>query len=141
MVPTPSAVEARLIAVLTNLPAHHTIVFTTHRPNWLKLASRVLLLENGEIKLDQPAEKVRIGTANRPDPHAIDRSGDEIERICPTDGQCDTIFRLFAYFSQGRDGLWQRILLAGKTIDETATPQLASRFHPSINSQQIAPRR
>ena len=72
-----SEAEARLIAVLTNLPAHHTIVFTTHRPNWLKLASRVLLLENGEIKLDQPAEKVRIGTANRPDPHAIDRSGVE----------------------------------------------------------------
>lgn len=63
--------EARMIAVLEHLPAHVTIIFTTHRPNWLRLASRIIAVENGRIKFDEPAERVRIGTTQNPRLHTI----------------------------------------------------------------------
>lgn len=66
-----SEAEERLISVLSNLPERNIVVFTTHRPAWLKIASRVVLLEQGVIKLDQPADKVKIGTARNTTPHAI----------------------------------------------------------------------
>lgn len=75
--------EERLIAVLGKLPASYIIIFTTHRPVWLKLASRVLALENGAIKIDQPAEKIRIGTARKPTPHAINTT-DKPKKLSPS---------------------------------------------------------
>lgn len=66
-----SEAEERLVGVLSHLPERCTVIFTTHRPNWLKLASRVLLIEEGRIKLDQPADKIRIGTARDATPRPI----------------------------------------------------------------------
>lgn len=66
-----SEAEARLSTVLEHLPAHNTLIFTTHRPGWLKLANRVLVMEAGHIKLDQPADRVKIGTVANPQPHPI----------------------------------------------------------------------
>lgn len=66
-----SEAEARLSTVLEHLPGNNTVIFTTHRPAWLKLASRVLVMEGGQIKLDQPADRVKIGTAANPEPHAV----------------------------------------------------------------------
>ena len=51
--------EERLFKMIQNMPRDRTIIFTTHRPNWLTLADRVLLVEDGAIKADAPAEKVR----------------------------------------------------------------------------------
>lgn len=59
--------EERLITLVRSLPADHTVVFTTHRPNWLALATRVLIVEDGVIKADSPADKlkaVRVGPNN-----------------------------------------------------------------------------
>ena len=66
-----SEAEARLSTVLDHLPQGHTLIFTTHRPAWLKLAKRVLVMEAGRIKLDQPADRIKIGTAANPQPHSI----------------------------------------------------------------------
>lgn len=51
--------EDALIRVLAALPSDHTVIFTSHRPAWFALAQRVVLLENGAIKADVPAEQVR----------------------------------------------------------------------------------
>jgi ATP-binding cassette, subfamily C, bacterial LapB len=51
--------EERLIAVLQALPRDHTVIFTSHRPGWLALADRVLLMHDGVVKVDTPAERVR----------------------------------------------------------------------------------
>lgn len=51
--------EDALIALLRSLPREHTVAFTSHRAGWLSLAQRVLLLENGRIKVDTPADQVR----------------------------------------------------------------------------------
>lgn len=50
--------EDSLIRLIAALPADCTVIFTSHRPAWLSLAQRVLLLENGTIKADAPAEQV-----------------------------------------------------------------------------------
>ncbi len=51
--------EVRLLETLSQLPRDHTIIFTSHRQAWLALADRVLLVEDGVIKNDTPAAKVR----------------------------------------------------------------------------------
>lgn len=51
--------EDALIRLLVSLPKECSVIFTSHRPGWLGLAHRVLLLENGAIKVDAPAEQVR----------------------------------------------------------------------------------
>lgn len=51
--------EDRLVRVLRELPADRTVIFTSHRQSWLALASRVLFIEDGQIRVDTPAEKVR----------------------------------------------------------------------------------
>ncbi len=51
--------EESLLRFLSSLPADETVIFTSHRPAWFALAQRVLLLENGAIKADVPAEQVR----------------------------------------------------------------------------------
>lgn len=58
--------EAQLQQFIRNLPPDRTVVFTSHRPNWLSVASRVLLLQDGQIKADAPSDKVKIGPASAP---------------------------------------------------------------------------
>ena len=36
-----------------------TVIFTTHRMNWLPLSQRTLLLDEGTLKADVPTERVR----------------------------------------------------------------------------------
>lgn len=55
--------EDALIRTLNSLPRDHTVVFTSHRPAWLNLADRVVMLENGSVKVDAPAEEVRRAQA------------------------------------------------------------------------------
>lgn len=55
--------EDALIRTLSSLPADHTVVFTSHRPAWLNLADRVVMLENGAVKVDAPADEVRRAQA------------------------------------------------------------------------------
>jgi len=50
--------EESLVKLIAALPKECTVIFTSHRPAWLSLAQRVLLLENGSIKADAPAEQV-----------------------------------------------------------------------------------
>ena len=54
-----SDAENALIRMLGELPAECSVIFTSHRPAWLGLARRVLLLENGMVKVDAPADQVR----------------------------------------------------------------------------------
>lgn len=51
--------EQRLLNVLRELPRDRTVIFTSHRQGWLALADRVLLMEDGVVKSDAPASKVR----------------------------------------------------------------------------------
>jgi ATP-binding cassette subfamily C protein LapB len=67
--------EQRLTQFIRELPRDRTVVFTSHRRGWLALADRVVLLENGVIKGDAPADKVRsiqnrvtAGNFNKPTP-------------------------------------------------------------------------
>lgn len=46
--------EERVIKLLKALPADRTLIFTTHRPAWLALCSRVIILQDGLIKADRP---------------------------------------------------------------------------------------
>lgn len=59
-----SDAEAKLISVIKNLPPDRTVLFTTHRNNWLDLAQRVFIIEGGKIKVDEAREKVQM-IANR----------------------------------------------------------------------------
>jgi ATP-binding cassette, subfamily C, bacterial LapB len=52
--------EARVIKLISSLPRDRTIIFTTHKPSWLRLADRVLFVEDGQIKVDAPASEVKI---------------------------------------------------------------------------------
>lgn len=58
--------EDKLVQILQGLPRDSTVIFTSHRPRWLNLAERVLLLQQGAIKLDAPADKVRVLNAGTP---------------------------------------------------------------------------
>lgn len=61
--------EERLVLMLRNLPRHHTLIFSSHRPGWLELADRVLILEDGVLKVDVPSERVKAvqnGAVPRP---------------------------------------------------------------------------
>jgi ATP-binding cassette subfamily C protein LapB len=51
--------EERLMRFLATLPRSKTLIFSTHRPRWLSLADRVLIIEDGVIKTDAPASEVR----------------------------------------------------------------------------------
>lgn len=51
--------EDRLVQMLRDLPRDHTVIFTSHRQSWLAIASRVLFVDDGQIRVDQPADKVR----------------------------------------------------------------------------------
>lgn len=51
--------EERVLNFVRSLPADRTVVFTTHRPNWLSIATRVLVVEDGVVKADSPAEKLK----------------------------------------------------------------------------------
>lgn len=51
--------EERLVQVIRELPADRTVIFTSHRQGWLALSNRVLFIEDGQLRVDQPADKVR----------------------------------------------------------------------------------
>lgn len=53
--------EERIMQVIKALPASITVVFTTHRMNWLVLSQRTLLLDDGQIRADVPSSQVRNG--------------------------------------------------------------------------------
>lgn len=62
-----STVEQLIAAVLTELPADRTVIFTTHRQSWLRFSKRVLFLEEGQIKADLPtSEVVKASAAKQP---------------------------------------------------------------------------
>lgn len=54
-----SGAEERILRLVQALPSTKTIIFTAHRPSWLPLAERVLILEDGVVKVDTPADRVR----------------------------------------------------------------------------------
>jgi ATP-binding cassette subfamily C protein LapB len=56
--------ERRLIELLRSLPKDRTIIFTSHRQHWLSLCDRMLLIEDGAIKADAPADQVRTRRMN-----------------------------------------------------------------------------
>lgn len=56
--------ERRLIELLRGLPKDRTIIFTSHRQHWLSLCERMLLIEDGVIKADAPADQVRTTRVN-----------------------------------------------------------------------------
>lgn len=51
--------EEALIKVIATLPADHTVIFTSHRPAWLALAKRVVMLEAGRVRVDAPASEIK----------------------------------------------------------------------------------
>lgn len=53
--------EDRVMQVIRALPSTVTVVFTTHRMNWLPLSQRTLLLEDGQVRADVPTSNVRNG--------------------------------------------------------------------------------
>lgn len=53
--------EERVMALIKALPADVTVVFTTHRMNWLPLSQRTLLIEDGQVRADVPTSNVRSG--------------------------------------------------------------------------------
>lgn len=54
-----SDAEERLMKLLKGLSRECTVIFTTHRPSWLSVADRVLIVDDGQVKVDSPANKVR----------------------------------------------------------------------------------
>lgn len=68
--------EEHLMTLIKALPAQVTVVFTTHRMNWLPLSQRTLLLEDGKVRADVPTGNVRNGPppvrpGNAPAPAAL----------------------------------------------------------------------
>ena len=51
--------EQSVMAFIKALPPDVTVIFTTHRMNWLPLSQRTLLLDEGTLKADVPTERVR----------------------------------------------------------------------------------
>lgn len=54
-----SEAEERVMKLLKSLSRECTVIFTTHRPTWLPVADRVLIVDDGQVKVDSPANKVR----------------------------------------------------------------------------------
>ncbi len=54
--------EARLMAILKDLPADTSLIFSTHRSQWLNMAERVLVVDAGQVRADEPREKIRAGS-------------------------------------------------------------------------------
>jgi ATP-binding cassette subfamily C protein LapB len=73
--------EERLMNLLRNLPRDRTLIFTSHRPNWLALADRVLLVEDGLIKLDAPADKVRAMRMSKEEAEKIKAGGPRLATV------------------------------------------------------------
>lgn len=53
--------EEHVMTLIRALPADVTVVFTTHRMNWLPLSQRTLLIEDGQVRADVPTGNVRNG--------------------------------------------------------------------------------
>lgn len=60
--------EDRLMKIIRELPADRIVIFTSHRQTWLTLASRVLFVDEGQIRVDAPADKIRAGHGAPPAP-------------------------------------------------------------------------
>lgn len=58
--------EERIVAIIKALPASTTLIFTTHKTAWLALASRALLIDEGQLRADTPTDKLRVGNAPAP---------------------------------------------------------------------------
>ena len=52
-----SRVERKIAEAIQSLPSDVTVIFTTHSQSWLRYASRVMLLEEGQIKSDVSIEE------------------------------------------------------------------------------------
>src|SRR3546814_17715602 len=52
--------EQRLVVLLRELSRDKTIIFTSHQQRWLALSDRMMLLEDGAIKADAPAQKISM---------------------------------------------------------------------------------
>ncbi|MEQ8798061.1 MAG: ATP-binding cassette domain-containing protein [Salinisphaeraceae bacterium] len=55
-----SDAEAKLLDTINKLPGDRTIIFTTHRQGWLDASQRVFIMDGGQIKVDEPREKVQM---------------------------------------------------------------------------------
>lgn len=51
--------EERIVKLLRELPRDRTVIFTSHRQGWLTIADRMILMEDGGVKADAPAEQIR----------------------------------------------------------------------------------
>lgn len=51
--------EERMVALLKRMAPHATLIFTTHRMGWLGLATRVLIVEDGQIRIDTTPDKLQ----------------------------------------------------------------------------------
>ncbi len=58
-----SDAEKCIIDMIAKLPVEDTVIFTTHRSHWLDLAGRVLVIENGTVRVDEPREKILVNRA------------------------------------------------------------------------------
>ncbi|MBY8967133.1 ATP-binding cassette domain-containing protein [Algiphilus sp. NNCM1] len=54
-----SDAEGLLRKLIQELPEDRTVIYTTHRVQWLDLSHRVFIMEGGKIKVDEPREKVK----------------------------------------------------------------------------------
>ena len=55
--------EQCLIKIIKELPLSVSVVFATHKPQWLSLSSRTLLIDNGRLRADVPSDRVRTGSS------------------------------------------------------------------------------
>lgn len=58
--------EERLLKLLAEMPREQTVIFSTHKPQWLRLADRVLIVEDGTIKVDAPPNQIQLRQGPRP---------------------------------------------------------------------------
>jgi ATP-binding cassette subfamily C protein LapB len=54
--------ELQVINIINKLPDDCTVVFTTHKTNWLDASHRVIALEDGQVRLDEPRSKIVANT-------------------------------------------------------------------------------
>lgn len=57
--------EQMLIRIIKELPSKVTVVFATHKPNWVPLSGRTIVLEDGRVRADVASDRVRSGGVSR----------------------------------------------------------------------------
>jgi ATP-binding cassette subfamily C protein LapB len=63
--------EQCLIKIIKELPTSISVVFATHKPQWLSLSHRTLLLESGRLRADVPSDRVRTGSSAKMPPSIV----------------------------------------------------------------------